>query len=94
MHQIFKQMGLHFLPTGLQRDQPKTAGEDHQAKGDPPGALPARGTLHPALRHLRTHHRVTSHPASVEPHQEAGLRDPAGIQSLPERLRNAHVSEF
>lgn len=85
-------MRLHFLSTGLQREQPKTAGQDYQAKGDPPGALQARGSLHPALCHLRTHHRVTSHPTSVEPHQETGLRDPAGIWSLPERMKN--VSEF
>lgn len=79
---------LTFLPKGLQRDKPKTAGQDHQAKGDPPSALPAGGSLRPALCHLRANHRVTSHPASVDPHQEGGLRAPAGIQSLSERLRN------
>lgn len=87
-HRLFSRNELIFLPKGLQWDEPKTAGQDHQAKGDPPRALPAGGQIYPALCHLRTNHRVTSYPASVEPHQEGGLRAPAGIQSLSERLRN------
>lgn len=93
-HQPFSQNELNSLPKGLQWHEPKTAGQDHQAKGDPPSALPAGGLLRPALCHLRTNHWVTSHPASVEPYQEGGLRAPAGNQSLSERLRNSNNNFF